>query len=131
MLGTNDPKLSPVASRYRGINFGAAFPILGALGPVFSNAYDGSIRGGWIALTLAASASSGSITVRFWKKFRAFPTVADLISTSGITCAVLYLEFGASDFKTKTVRRGDVFAVEITAVTSIQNFSGALFITPS
>jgi hypothetical protein len=92
--------------------------------------YAGTISG-W-----SLSANTGTITVRFWKKANgtAVPTVADNINTSGVSLSsgTHVRSTTVSDFTTTAVAVGDIFAVEITALTgTITNFSGTLEITPT
>lgn len=124
------------SSPKRGVAFGYARNsgiTTGKINGYFTCPYAGTITGWTIQI---ASTDSGTITIRFWKRASgtSVPTVSDNINTSGVslTSGTLVESTVTSDFTTTAVAAGDVFAVEITAITgSIKDFSGTLQIQPT
>lgn len=95
----------------------------------FTIDYSGTISG-WSLSQLGGT----SVTVKIWKLAdgAALPTAANSINTSGISLTNPHIRSTTlTDFTTTTVTAGDIFAVEITAVTgTITDFAGTLEITP-
>ena len=117
----------------RGLVFGSSKTsgiTTGKIKGYFTVDYSGAITG----YTLS-KLDGTSLTIKFWKKAdgTALPTVADSINTSGLTLSGDHVRSSTvSDFTTTTVTAGDVFAVQITAVTgTVTDFAGTLEITPS
>ena len=99
----------------------------------------GKLGGYWtcpFAGTITAwniSVDTGTITVKIWKiaTGTAHPTSADSINTSGISLSsnTSIHSTDTTDFTTTTVSIGDIFAAEITAVSSVLDFGGSIEIT--
>jgi hypothetical protein len=118
-------------SMVRGFGFGKRMSALvtGKLDYVFTCPYAGTISGWNIAI---ASSGAATVTLKFWKRAGAYPTSANSINTSGIslTSGNYISSTVLTDFTTLAVAIGDVFAVEVVAVTgTITEVSGALLIT--
>lgn len=83
--------------------------------------------------TIAADA--GTCTIKTWKKATgtAIPTVADVISTSGVSLSTGTLVRSAtvSDFTSTTVTANDVFIIQATAVATAKYISFTLEVTKS
>jgi hypothetical protein len=81
------------------------------------------------------TADTGTITVKIWKiaTGTAKPTNANSINTSGISLATGTAIRSATltDFTTLAVAAGDIFAAEVTAVSGVTDFAGAIEITQS
>ncbi len=75
--------------------------------------YSGTITG------YSISADTGTCTLKTWKKANgtAIPTIADVISTSGVslTTGTHIRSSTVSDFTTTTVTAGDMFMAQVTA----------------
>jgi hypothetical protein len=78
---------------------------------------------------------AGTITVKIWKiaTGTAKPTSANSINTSGISLSTGTAIRSATltDFTTLAVAVGDIFAAEVTAVSGVTDFEGAIEITQS
>lgn len=76
---------------------------------------------------------TGTITLKVWKiaTGTAHPTSADSINTSGISLSsnTSIHSTDLSDFTTTAVAVGDIFAVEITAVSGVLDLGGSIEIT--
>lgn len=80
------------------------------------------------------SVDTGTVTVKTWKRAAgtAVPTIANLISTSGVSLSSgTHIESTTvSDFTTVTVAAGDIFCFDITAISGPTEISFALKIMP-
>jgi hypothetical protein len=89
--------------------------------------YSGTITG------YSISADSGTCTLKTWKKANgtAIPTIADVISTSGVSLSTgTHIRSSTvSDFTTTTVTAGDMFMAQVTAVSGATDITFQVEIT--
>ena len=98
--------------------------------------FSGTIVGYSISLgTSDASAPSGTCTLKTWKKATgtAVPTIADVISTSGVALSTgtNVRSSTVTDFTTTTVTAGDILIVQATATSGCKAISFGLEILKS
>jgi hypothetical protein len=89
--------------------------------------YSGTITG------YSISTNTGTCTLKTWKKANgtAIPTIADVISTSGVSLSTgTHIRSSTvSDFTTTTVTAGDMFMAQVTAVSGATDITFQVEIT--
>jgi len=79
------------------------------------------------------TADTGTCTIKFWKKAAGTtrPTVADSISTSGVSLSTgtMIRSSTTSDFTTTAVTAGDIIAINVDTVSGATNITAQLEIT--
>ena len=97
----------------RGFGFGVKQTALavGIMDFFFTCPYAGTIS----AWTLASD--SGTVTIKVLKANGAIPTAAQAINAAGLTAGAYIRSMNLADFTTLTVAAGDVFGVNIVALT--------------
>jgi hypothetical protein len=89
--------------------------------------YSGTITG------YSISVDSGTCTLKTWKKANgtAIPTIADVISTSGVTLSngTHIRSATVGDFTTTTVTAGDMFMAQVTAISGATDITFQVEIT--
>jgi len=85
--------------------------------------------------SVTITVDAGTMTVKFWKiaAGTAVPTITNVINTSGISISsgtVLYTTT-LTDFTSTAVTAGDIFGMDITAVSGVGSYTVELGITKS